>query len=326
MIELHGQIKPQRLYGQLNVVPVEGSTGGPLQAKTAYPSHSEQIIVPDEDYYGLVSVTVKPVPRLPACEVKVMQILSEVRYLNHKALAEIPAEVLADYPYAVIVMASETDFWLWLSTEKMYVATVDGIDKLVIPANRIYYGFNADANVWLVQYAQTTPGGYNVNGDGGWAVWWANHDMHIGSADSGEIYFPASQPQEVQPADATHFYYNGIRLPEIPVDRLESLPYAFILYAGRWDKYYLVMSAEKYYHSSDLLVAGSSTAENFNLPFVDVAAGDWISDGTTAWNHTLNESVYVVWSNYNIPDGSASATEIHFQSTLAVPDPLQGGV
>ena len=52
---------------------ISGGSGGPLQAKTAYPSHSEQVIAPDEDYYGLVSVTVKPVPRLPACVVSVTE-------------------------------------------------------------------------------------------------------------------------------------------------------------------------------------------------------------------------------------------------------------
>lgn len=41
------------------------SAGGPLQAKTACPSHSEQVIAPDEGYYGLKTVTVKAVPRLP---------------------------------------------------------------------------------------------------------------------------------------------------------------------------------------------------------------------------------------------------------------------
>ena len=65
--KLTGQILRRQVYGELKAVPAAlGGGGGPLQAKTAYPSHSEQIIAPDEDYYGLVSVTVKPVPRLPA--------------------------------------------------------------------------------------------------------------------------------------------------------------------------------------------------------------------------------------------------------------------
>lgn len=73
MIELKGQIRPVRLYGVINVTPSDGSSGGPLQAKTVYPSHDEQIIAPDEDYYGLVSVTVKPVPRLPFAAVSVKE-------------------------------------------------------------------------------------------------------------------------------------------------------------------------------------------------------------------------------------------------------------
>lgn len=72
MIKLDGRISVKRLYGKINLVPSSGNSGGPLQAKTAYPSHSEQIIAPDEDYYGLVSVTVKPVPKLPACVVSVV--------------------------------------------------------------------------------------------------------------------------------------------------------------------------------------------------------------------------------------------------------------
>ena len=259
----------------------------------------------------------------PACEVKVIPASTDSYYLNHEHLPEIPANV--EYPY-LLVRQSETTITLWTCKSKMfYEVKEDGTRRITIPDAAIRRTLDTSANAWVIdgQFSNTF---FNVHGYGVWSVWWANYDIPKGSADATDIYWYASTPQAEQPADATHFYYNGIRLPEIPVDRLESLPYAFILYAGRWDKYYLVMSAEKYYHSSDLLVAGSSTAENFNLPFVDVAAGDWISDGTTAWNHTLNESVYVVWSNYNIPDGSASATEIHFQSTLAVPDPLQGGV
>lgn len=70
MIELTGQVRVRRLTGTINIIAGEGG-GGPLQAKTVYPSHSEQVVSPDEDYYGLVAVTVKAVPRLPACEVSV---------------------------------------------------------------------------------------------------------------------------------------------------------------------------------------------------------------------------------------------------------------
>lgn len=92
MIQLHGQIRVIRLYGKINLVPSEGSQGGPLQAKTVYPSHSEQIVTPDEDYYGLVAVTVKPIPRLPAC-------LSSVEYQG---------EIVVDSGAAITVESSVT--------------------------------------------------------------------------------------------------------------------------------------------------------------------------------------------------------------------------
>lgn len=67
VVKLSGRIKELRLAGRINMIPSEGG-GGPLQAKTVYPSHSEQVVAPDEDYYGLVAVTVKAVPRVRAME------------------------------------------------------------------------------------------------------------------------------------------------------------------------------------------------------------------------------------------------------------------
>lgn len=67
MIKLQGSISRNRLNGQINKIP-SSSAGGPLQAKTVWPSHERQVITPDEDYYGLSTVVAEPVPRLPACE------------------------------------------------------------------------------------------------------------------------------------------------------------------------------------------------------------------------------------------------------------------
>lgn len=72
MITLRGKISVQRLRGIVNIAASEGG-GGPLQAKTVYPSHEEQIVAPDEEYYGLVAVTVRPVPRKPAVESMILE-------------------------------------------------------------------------------------------------------------------------------------------------------------------------------------------------------------------------------------------------------------
>lgn len=59
---------PSEFAPAIEGITAGGGSSGPLQAKTAWPSHDEQVIAPDEDYYGLVSVKVMPVPRVPACE------------------------------------------------------------------------------------------------------------------------------------------------------------------------------------------------------------------------------------------------------------------
>lgn len=38
------------------------SGGGELQAKTATPTREQQIIAPDENYYGLSTVTIEAIP------------------------------------------------------------------------------------------------------------------------------------------------------------------------------------------------------------------------------------------------------------------------
>lgn len=94
--KLNGRISVQRLHGKINIVPSDGNTGGPLQAKTAYPSHSEQVITPDKDFYGLVSVTVKPVPRLPVCSANVVEDVPE-RVVNTVNIAVGVSVTAEDY-------------------------------------------------------------------------------------------------------------------------------------------------------------------------------------------------------------------------------------
>ncbi len=64
--KLIGQLYDHRIRGILNTVPSSGSVL--LQAKTAYPSHDEQVIMPDDDYQGLSLVKVIATPRVPMAE------------------------------------------------------------------------------------------------------------------------------------------------------------------------------------------------------------------------------------------------------------------
>jgi hypothetical protein len=134
VIQLKGHIRVPRLTGKVNLIPsASGGSGGPLQAKTAYPSHSEQIIAPDDDYYGLVSVTVKPVPRLPACVTEIFaQILHPVPIINGdfetgdltgwKCTAATGFGVNTDDAYA-----GSYKFYFWSTTGKLY-QTLTGLE------------------------------------------------------------------------------------------------------------------------------------------------------------------------------------------------------
>ena len=96
MIKLEGRISVKRLYGKINLVSGSAGGGGPLQAKTAYPSHSEQVIAPDEDYYGLVAVTVEPVPRLPVCVVSVAEGIPDAKMFESVVNIAIGVSVTAE--------------------------------------------------------------------------------------------------------------------------------------------------------------------------------------------------------------------------------------
>lgn len=98
MIKLYGTIRVQRLAGKVFRIGSDGA-GGLLQDKTVYPSHSEQIITPDDDFYGLSLVTVKPTPRLPALAVSMGEGVGDIPYgevVGHDVLDGIWQSITAE--------------------------------------------------------------------------------------------------------------------------------------------------------------------------------------------------------------------------------------
>lgn len=219
---LQGQIKPISLQGSINVVPNEGGAGGPLQSKTVYPSHEEQIITPDEDFYGLSLVKVKPVPREPICKVElavdtlfkgeidipvsVPQISFEVTaehyypyaLYNGVRLPRIPEDVLKNYPYAWIRKNTTIGYYdLLLSDKPFYYGSPPGIyyesNKATgEPWYRVPISGAENATEWQNNTSANTYSSWGL--DSARTVLWSNHDIPSGSATATEIYFAGTDP------------------------------------------------------------------------------------------------------------------------------------
>lgn len=314
MIKLKGQIHIPKIRGTIYRVAGEGS-GGPLQAKTVYPSHTEQIIAPDEDYYGLVSVTVKPVPRLPFAAVSVEAPSWVEYYYNHEELPEIPADVVEKHPYIVIFHDFSTTFRLFGTKTKPYCRTQeDGTFGLYFPGEHVRYNYNVDADAWIIN-TMGQNSFYKMHGAGWWAVWWANFDIPNGSPDATEIYIPAMGAETEAPAEPTEHYYNGVKLPRIPDDVLAQYPYAWIRLNSDGTTYDLILSPYTWYCSGNLLTKNST----YVWYTATIEASEWVYKTTYTDNGGFNLGGGLLWSNHDIPNGSADATDIFYYGTLAVP-------
>lgn len=244
-------------------------------------------------------------------------------YYNHEQFPEIPAELVESYPYILIMRHNDGTTRAYASTAKPYF---DGVDRTTIPAGS--YGrctYDSTSNAWGLPDASGTSTYFAVHSGGNWAVWWSNYDVPNGSPDSEAVYFPASQPQAEQPADATHCYYNGLRLPVIPADALATYPYVWIRKNITSGYYEMYCSKVALFHSSDdsnIQHSGSVTKKRYRIAIANAeTATGWEDNGTTTSNIGIDSDRTVFWSNYNIPDGSATATKIYFYGNMAVPVP-----
>lgn len=115
-------------------------------------------------------------------------------------------------------------------------------------------------------------------------------------------------------------WYNGVLLPEIPADVLASYPYAWIRKHTTNGEYQLIFSASGFYFNGSSAVSDKNSVNNpkYVLPITDgtvwTVASD--SEGYSSW--TVDDDRPCMWSNHNIPSGSATATAIYFKGSEPV--------
>lgn len=240
-------------------------------------------------------------------------------YYNHEYLPEIPTEVVQKYPY-LLIMRNLTTTRLVASTEKAYYGTGDdGSYRIIVPATEEVYRMDIEFDITWSPVGSTTSTYFTMGDASGWVAWWSNYNIIDQTTDTQEIYFPASVPTSEQPMEATHFYYNGVILPALPFESLEEYPYVFI-YKGA-TRYDLVFANEKYWYSvSDNTMKSNSIAvKNYWLTFEDMEAGlTWSYRDSARYSFDSFKN-NKFWSNYDIPQNSATATTIYSYGTLAVP-------
>ena len=120
------------------------------------------------------------------------------------------------------------------------------------------------------------------------------------------------------------YYYNGVLLPEIPADVLAQYPYAWIRNNTRTGYYDLCLSSSLWYASdADTISTDSYNTTGIQWYRVTKSAPEEVWVFNQAWTSSGgfgNESDrHIMWSNHDIPNGSATATEIYFEGSEPVP-------
>lgn len=111
------------------------------------------------------------------------------------------------------------------------------------------------------------------------------------------------------------YYYNGELLPEIP-PVYESIPYRVIL---KWPNgnIQLIGSVNGLYFNGDTLIKDISGS---TLTAYYLAGYNWTEDKNqngkySGWTVISNGESVLLWSSHDIPNGSATATEIYFEGS-----------
>ena len=115
------------------------------------------------------------------------------------------------------------------------------------------------------------------------------------------------------------YYYNDVLLPEIPANVLASYPYAFIGFIASTGKYQILASANPMYFNTtnSNIVRQNSNTE----PFLYCLESDeaWTAGTSGNYGWSIDSDRQLIWSNHDIPNGSATATEIYFEGSEPVP-------
>lgn len=232
------------------------------------------------------------------------------------------------------------------------MATVSGVYMLKPPAEIIVEQFTENVNFTLTgrteNFAQMVGATNTISGN------WYNEQGNLtgnpiyskkawnGVTDRWAIdgYFPTpiidfgAEPQIVSETFvnwlaantiewATYALFNDVRLPKIPELILKYYPYAWIrqnINSGHYELF--LCETARYYkintYSNDIYPQDTSAWYRIEIANADNAIM-WEPYKCTTSALGIDNARTVLWSNHDIPNGSATATNIYFEGTEPVP-------
>lgn len=116
------------------------------------------------------------------------------------------------------------------------------------------------------------------------------------------------------------YLYNGVLLPEIPADMFANYPYVWIRKDGSNANYNLILAKNPWYRVDTTLYHLMSEP----VPYYSIAISG--AESAETWGTTqyftggfgLASNRTVLWSNHDIPNGSADSTDIYFYGSEPV--------
>ena len=134
------------------------------------------------------------------------------------------------------------------------------------------------------------------------------------------------------------YYYNGVLLPEIPSEAIDSYSYFVIVHEKSVE---LDIDIKHLYASNSKMYKISNGSDDGKIEYVSetLECAAIYNSGTETWDvesvgvqyagagydicevveEDFTLTVYVLWSNYDIPNGSADSTEIYLEASDPVP-------
>ena len=129
-------------------------------------------------------------------------------------------------------------------------------------------------------------------------------------------------------AESTHALYNGVKLPKISEALLARYPYCWIRNNTTSGYYELIMADTPFHYVyTSETSAGLSLADRLKTQLkyrISIENAEMVTSwelekvATNTWWGVYADKP-VLWSNHDIPNGSADATDIYFKCTEPVP-------